>query len=440
MVVAGVAILAAIGLGAWALVLNDDLNDTEAQLDAQTAAAESASAEAERRIADARVRIQTALADVDSVVVVTDDDVAKAEQAVTEAEQNVAEAQAAVAQAQSDAEQARAERDLARAEAEQARAEVAQAELCSDASLAATQAWPRPTTRPRAPASDCPLAPGMRVARLRRRRARSRCRAAIRRRRRTASAPAGMSGSMPCRGSPAPAAAHQGRRRGPGIVNSKTSAMQVAPPYAACPEGNEEPTGWTRPSGGRGRPTRILSTVELSDVSASVTANATSASRRRLTSRTIPTAASDSAKPRPWPSALKTSATSVSSGVRMSCIASDQRRSTASGSAGTSTAISATTPSSAIPSQNARVGRDRKRSGGLASDAMPRSECLANASVRLDPREESSRYLDSRRRRQWLACKPPARRHRRRPHAATALTLGASRCVGWSRLRACPFS
>ena len=39
MIVAGVAIVAAIGLGAWALVLNDDLNDTEAQLDAQTAAA-----------------------------------------------------------------------------------------------------------------------------------------------------------------------------------------------------------------------------------------------------------------------------------------------------------------------------------------------------------------------------------------------------------------
>ena len=140
MILAGVAIVAAIGLGAWALLLNDDLNDTEAELEAQTAAAESASAEAERRIADARASIDAALSDVAGVVVVSDEDVAEAEQAVAEAEQSVAEAQAAVDQAQSDLEQARAERDLARAEAEQARAEAAQAELCADASLAATQA------------------------------------------------------------------------------------------------------------------------------------------------------------------------------------------------------------------------------------------------------------------------------------------------------------
>jgi uncharacterized protein (DUF3084 family) len=100
MIVAGVAIVAAIGLGAWALVLNDDLNDTEAQLDAQTAAAQSAS---------------------------------------SEAEQDVADAQAEAAETQSELEQARAERDVAQAEADQARAEADQAELCSDASLAATQ-------------------------------------------------------------------------------------------------------------------------------------------------------------------------------------------------------------------------------------------------------------------------------------------------------------
>ena len=127
MILAGVAIVAAIGLGAWALLLNDDLNDTEAELAAQTAAAESASAEAERRIADARASIDAALSDVAGVVVVSDEDVAEAEQAVAEAEQSVAEAQAAVDQAQSEVEQARAERDLARAEAEQARAEAAQA-------------------------------------------------------------------------------------------------------------------------------------------------------------------------------------------------------------------------------------------------------------------------------------------------------------------------
>jgi hypothetical protein len=140
MILAGVAIAAAIGLGVWALMLNDDLNDTEEQLEAQTAAAESASAEAESRIAEARARIETALSDVAGVVVVSDEDVAEAEQAAAEAEQSVADAQAAVDQAQGEVEQARAERDLARAEAEQARAEAAQAELCADASLAATQA------------------------------------------------------------------------------------------------------------------------------------------------------------------------------------------------------------------------------------------------------------------------------------------------------------
>ena len=165
MILAGVAIAAAIGLGAWALLLNDDLNDTEAELEAQTAAAESASAEAERRIADARARIDAALSDVAGVVVVSDEDVAEAEQAAAEAEQSVADAQAAVDQAQSELEQASAERDLARAEAEQARAEAAQAELCADASLAATQALAenddaadgyeaadRAPRRPRAPA------------------------------------------------------------------------------------------------------------------------------------------------------------------------------------------------------------------------------------------------------------------------------------------------
>ncbi len=140
MILAGVATVAAIGLGAWALLLNDDLNDTEADLAAQSASAESASAEAERRIADARASIDAALSDVAGVVVVNDDDVAEAEQAVSDAEQNVAEAQAARDQAQGDLEQARAERDLARAEAEQASAEAAKADLCADASVAATQA------------------------------------------------------------------------------------------------------------------------------------------------------------------------------------------------------------------------------------------------------------------------------------------------------------
>ena len=90
MILAGVAIVAALGLGAWALLLNDDLNDTEAELRAQTAAAESASTEAQRRIADARANIDAALSDVAGIVVVSDEDVAQAEQAVAEAEQSVA--------------------------------------------------------------------------------------------------------------------------------------------------------------------------------------------------------------------------------------------------------------------------------------------------------------------------------------------------------------
>jgi hypothetical protein len=140
MILTGIAIAVAIGLGVWAIVLNDDLNDTEAQLDAQTAAAQSASAEAQGRIADARSRIQAALSGVAGVVVVTDQDVTEAEQAIAKAEQSVADAQAAVDQAQGEVEQARAERDLAKAEAEQARAEAQKAELCADASDAATQA------------------------------------------------------------------------------------------------------------------------------------------------------------------------------------------------------------------------------------------------------------------------------------------------------------
>ena len=89
-VLAGVAIAAAIGLGVWAIVLNDDLNDTEAQLEAQTAAAESASAEAESRIADARASIDASLSGIAGIVVVSDEDVAEAEQAVADAEQSVA--------------------------------------------------------------------------------------------------------------------------------------------------------------------------------------------------------------------------------------------------------------------------------------------------------------------------------------------------------------
>ena len=117
-VLAGVAIAAAIGLGVWAIVLNDDLNDTEAQLEAQTAAAEPARLRP-RLVYGASWEHRDSLSGVAGIVVVSDEDVAEAEQGVAEAEQSV-EAQVAVDQAQSEVEQARAERDLARAEAEHA--------------------------------------------------------------------------------------------------------------------------------------------------------------------------------------------------------------------------------------------------------------------------------------------------------------------------------
>ena len=123
--------------------------------------------------------------------------------------------------------------------------------------------------------------------------------------RRRASAPGGRFGSRPSRGRPAPRAATTGAPDAPGAVKSRTSATQVAPAYAACPEGKDEPTGCTRPSGGRGRPTRNFSSVELSGVTVSVTPNASSATNRRRAKSTTATAASDSTQPRPRPSQLK---------------------------------------------------------------------------------------------------------------------------------------
>ena len=119
-------------------------------------------------------------------------------------------------------------------------------------------------------------------------------------------------------------------------------------------------------------------------------------------------------QPRPRPSALKTSATSVSSGDRMSCIASDQRRSTSSGSMGTTTAMSATTPSNAIPSQNERAGRERKRSGGLVSDAMDRGASVSQISDATDSPTEAGRSSRSSRTPRRRRCARGRRRRRSR--------------------------
>ena len=140
-VLQGVGIAAAIGLGVWAIVLNNDrLERHRGATRGPDRRGRVGLGRGRRRIADARASHDTSLSGVAGIVVDRDEDVAEAEQAAAEAEQSVTEAQAAVDQAQSEVEQARAERDLARAEAEQARAEAAKADLCADASLAATQA------------------------------------------------------------------------------------------------------------------------------------------------------------------------------------------------------------------------------------------------------------------------------------------------------------
>ena len=130
-------------------------------------------------------------------------------------------------------------------------------------------------------------------------------------------------------------------------------------------------------------PDQDFRSVELSVVTASVTAKASIASHRRRVKRAIPTAARVSAEPRPRPSQLKTSATSVKNGMRMSSIASDQRRSTGSGSAGTTSAMSTTTASSTVPSQNPREGRSRKRSGALRTHTTAQEWSISHPSLRL---------------------------------------------------------
>ena len=116
MILAGVAILAAIGLGVWALNVNSDLNDAEAQVAAQTEAATAAASELEQISSD------------NEIYVVSNEDVAQAESDVAAAEKAVADANAAAAAASANV-------SSAQAELEQARAERQQARICARGSL-----------------------------------------------------------------------------------------------------------------------------------------------------------------------------------------------------------------------------------------------------------------------------------------------------------------
>ena len=118
-IVACVAIVAALGLGIWAVKTHSDLNDAQSQLAAQNEAAAAAAAEVEKINAD------------NQVFVVSDEDVAKAESEVAEAEKSVADASDAASAAQDEVSKVRAELDQARAERDLARAERDQARECA---------------------------------------------------------------------------------------------------------------------------------------------------------------------------------------------------------------------------------------------------------------------------------------------------------------------
>jgi len=137
MVVTGIAIVAAVGLGIWALKIHSDLEASNSELATQTAQTQAAEAQAAAQ-ADAAAAAAAEVEKINAsneVYVVSNEDVAKAESEVAAAEAALAEANAAAAEAstavstaQTEASklrdqltQARAERDLARAERQQAR-------------------------------------------------------------------------------------------------------------------------------------------------------------------------------------------------------------------------------------------------------------------------------------------------------------------------------
>ena len=130
MVVAGVAVLAAIGLGVWAVKIHSDLEDQRAATQAAEAQA-AAQADAAAAVAAEVEKINAS----NEIFIVSDEDVAQAESEVAAAEDAAAEASSAVSAAQDEASKLRAELDQARAERDLARAERQQARVCARGSL-----------------------------------------------------------------------------------------------------------------------------------------------------------------------------------------------------------------------------------------------------------------------------------------------------------------
>ena len=128
MVVAGVAILAAIGLGVWAVKVHSDLED---QKTATQAAEAQAAAQADAAAAAEVEKINAS----NEVFVVSNEDVTAAEEAVADANAAADEANSAVSAAQDEASKQRAELEQAGAERDLARAERQQARVCARGSL-----------------------------------------------------------------------------------------------------------------------------------------------------------------------------------------------------------------------------------------------------------------------------------------------------------------
>jgi len=148
MVLTGIAVLAAIGLGVWALNVHSDLEDqtaateaAEAQAAAQAEAAAAAAAEVEKIAASNEIFVVS-----NEDVAQAESDVAAAEEAVAQANAAAAEASSAVSAAQDEASQLRAELEQARAERDLARMERQQARVCARGSLGAISALGRGDT------------------------------------------------------------------------------------------------------------------------------------------------------------------------------------------------------------------------------------------------------------------------------------------------------
>ena len=92
MVVAGVALLAAIGLGLWAVKVNSDLDATQSELEAQKSATESAQAQVSAQ-AEAASAAAAELEQIDAdneIYVVSNEEVAQAQTYLDRERQNAA--------------------------------------------------------------------------------------------------------------------------------------------------------------------------------------------------------------------------------------------------------------------------------------------------------------------------------------------------------------